>query len=257
MSALKIPSTKTKQLVVVLIPTFNERDNIREVVDQILDLRLRHQLQVLVVDDNSPDKTWEVAEELSRRDDRVHLLLRTKRRGRGAAGIDGFRRALEMGADYVVEMDGDFSHQPCYIPQLVDACQIYDLVLGSRFVHGGKDTNRSLLRKFITFFVRNYIRSRFHLSIHDASSGFRCFRRKVLEAVDLDDLISVGPSVVLEILYKTHILGFSIGEIPITFIDREKGRTKLNFLTLVETLVMVIKFKRHYAGLARVKQPPA
>lgn len=254
---MKIPSTRTKQLVVVLIPTYNERDNIREIVEQILGLRLRHELQVLVVDDNSPDKTWDVVQRLSRANERVHLLLRKKRRGRGAAGVDGFRRALELGADYVVEMDGDFSHQPCYIPQLVDACQIYDLALGSRFVHGGRDANRSLLRRFITLFVRNFIRSRFHLSVRDASSGFRCFRRAVLEAVDLDDLISVGPSVVLEILYKTHLLGFSIGEIPITFIDREKGKTKLNVLTLVETLIMVIKFKRQYAGLGRAKRSAA
>ncbi len=253
---MKIPSTRTNKLVVVLIPTYNERDNIREVVEQILALRLRHELKVLVVDDNSPDRTWDVVQKLGRSNDRVQLLLRTKRRGRGAAGVDGFRRALEMGADFVVEMDGDFSHQPCYIPQLVDACQIYDLVLGSRFVHGGKDANRSPLRRIITFFVRNYIRSRFRLTVRDASSGFRCFRRAVLEAVDLDDFISVGPSVVLEILYKTHRLGFSIGEIPITFIDRERGRTKLNFLTLIETLVMVIKFKRQYAGLAPSKRSP-
>jgi len=234
--------------VVVMIPTYNEKDNIREVVEQVLALRLHYEIQVLVVDDNSPDKTAEVVQRLAKKDERVRLLLRKKRRGRGAAGIDGFRRALSLGADYIVEMDGDLSHQPCFIPQLLDACQIYDLVLGSRFVHGGKDANRSLLRRFITLFVRNYLRSTLHLAVHDPSSGYRCFRRDVLEAVDLDDLISVGPSVVLEIMYKTHLLGFSIGEIPITFIDREKGKTKLSFLTLLETLIMVIKFKRQYAG---------
>jgi len=234
--------------VVVMIPTYNEKDNIREVVEQVLALRLHYEIQVLVVDDNSPDKTAEVVQRLAKKDERVRLLLRKKRRGRGAAGIDGFRRALSLGADYIVEMDGDLSHQPCFIPQLLDACQIYDLVLGSRFVHGGKDANRSLLRRFITLFVRNYLRSTLHLAVRDPSSGYRCFRRDVLEAVDLDDLISVGPSVVLEIMYKTHLLGFSIGEIPITFIDREKGKTKLSFLTLLETLIMVIKFKRQYAG---------
>ncbi len=254
---MKLPSTRAQGLVVVMIPTYNEKDNIREVVDGVLNVRLRYDLKVLVVDDNSPDRTWEVVQKMARQDERVQLLLRKKRRGRGAAGIDGFRQALTMGADFVVEMDGDLSHQPCYITQLVDACHIYDLVLGSRFVRGGKDANRSLLRKFITLLVRNFIRSRFGMSVRDASSGYRCFRRKVLEAVDLDDLISVGPSLVLEILYKTHLLGFSIGEIPITFLDREKGRTKLNFLTLVETLVMVIKFKRYYAGLRRARTSQA
>lgn len=243
---MKSPATGRR--VVVVIPTYNEKDNIREVVEQILALRLHYDLQVLVVDDDSPDNTGVVVQRLAKKDERVRLLLRKKRRGRGAAGIDGFREALNMGADYVVEMDGDLSHQPCFIPQLLDACQIYDLVLGSRFVHGGKDANRSLLRRSITLFVRNYLRSALHLSVHDPSSGFRCFRRGVLEAVDLDDLISVGPSVVLEILYLAHLLGFSIGEIPITFIDREKGRTKLSFLTLLETLIMVIKFKRLYRG---------
>lgn len=246
---MKIPSPPPEPRLVVMIPTYNEGENIGEVMEQILALRLRAQVQVLVVDDDSPDKTWDVVQKLSKKDERVHLLLRKKRRGRGAAGIDGFRKALEMGADFVVEMDGDLSHQPCFIPQLFDACQIYDLVLGSRFVHGGKDSNRSLLRRFITFFVRNYLCSTLHLSVLDPSSGFRCFRRRVLEAVDLDDLISVGPSVVLEVLYKTHRLGFTLGEVPITFIDRERGRTKLDFLTLVETLIMVIRFKRRYAGL--------
>ncbi len=253
MSPVKTHPPKAKGLVVVVIPTYNESENIRPVVDEILGLRLRFDLQALVVDDDSPDGTAKVVEDLARKDKRVHLLLRTKRRGRGAAGIDGFREALRLGADYVIEMDGDLSHQPAYITQLVDAAQIYDLVLGSRFVPGGKDANRGLHRRFITFLVRRFIRSRFGVKVEDASSGFRCFRREVLEAVDLDDLISVGPSVVLEILYKAHLLGFSIGEIPITFIDREKGKTKLSFLTLVETLIMVIKFRKQYAGLRPVK----
>jgi dolichol-phosphate mannosyltransferase len=253
MSPVKIPSAKAKGLVVAMIPTYNEGQNIRQVVEEILGLRLRWDLRVLVVDDNSPDGTGKVVEDMARKDARVRLLLRTKRRGRGAAGIDGFREALRLGADYVIEMDGDLSHQPAYITQLLDACQIYDLVLGSRFVHGGKDANRPLFRRFITLLVRKFIRSRFGVPVRDASSGFRCFRREVLEAVDLDDLISVGPSVVLEVLYKAHLLGFSIGEIPITFVDREKGKTKLSFLTLVETLVMVIKFRKQYAGLRRIK----
>jgi dolichol-phosphate mannosyltransferase len=253
---MKIPSPPPEPRLVVMIPTYNESENIGEVVEQILALRLRSQVQVLVVDDDSPDKTGDVVQKLSKKDERVHLLLRKKRRGRGAAGIDGFRKALEMGADFVVEMDGDLSHQPCFIPQLFDACQIHDLVLGSRFVHGGRDSNRSLLRRFITFFVRTYLRSTLHLSVLDPSSGFRCFRRRVLEAVDLTDLISVGPSVVLEVLYKTHRLGFTLGEVPITFIDRERGRTKLDFLTLVETLIMVIRFKRRYAGLVPLTGEP-
>jgi dolichol-phosphate mannosyltransferase len=254
---MKLPSTRAQGLIVVMIPTYNEKENIRQVIDEILRLRLRYDLQVLVVDDQSPDGTWEIVQDIARQDQRVQLLLRTKRRGRGAAGIDGFRQALKLGADFVIEMDGDLSHQPCYITQLVDACHIYDLVLGSRFVHGGREAHRPLLRRFLTFLAGGFVRRQLRVGVKDPTAGFRCFRRKVLEAIDLDDIISVGPSVVLEVLYKASLLGFSIGEVPITFLDREKGRTKLNVLTLVETLIMVIKFKHIYAGLRRVGAPSA
>jgi dolichol-phosphate mannosyltransferase len=151
-----------------------------------------------------------------------------------------------LGADYIIEMDGDFSHQPEHIPRLLEGMKSFDLVLGSRFVPEGRDQNRSILRRLITYFVRSFIRRLYRIPVRDVSSGFRCFKRKVLEAVDLDDLISVGQSVVLEILYKTHLLNFRIGEVPITFVDRQRGKTKLNFLALVETLVMALKFKKRY-----------
>lgn len=248
---MKLPSTKAKGLVVAMIPTYDEKENIREVIDQVLALRLRYDLNVLVVDDDSPDGTWQIVQKIARQDGRVHLLRRTKRRGRGTAGIDGYREALRLGADFVVEMDGDLSHQPGYITQLVDACHIYDMVLGSRFVHGGGEANRSIVRRGLTALASRFVRAQFGVTVKDPTAGYRCFRRKVLEAVDVDDLISVGPSIVLETLYKAHLLGFSIGEIPITFIDREKGQTKLNVLTLLETFLMVLKFKRQYASLRR------
>jgi dolichol-phosphate mannosyltransferase len=232
--------------VVVMIPTYNERENIEELIREILDLKLESELAVLVADDNSPDGTAEVVEKLAQKDSRVHLLLRKKRRGRGAGGIDGFKAALSLGADYIIEMDGDFSHQPEHIPRLLEGMKSFDLVLGSRFVPEGRDQNRSILRRLITYFVRSFIRRLYRIPVRDVSSGFRCFKRKVLEAVDLDDLISVGQSVVLEILYKTHLLNFRIGEVPITFVDRQRGKTKLNFLALVETLVMALKFKKRY-----------
>ena len=237
--------------VVVMIPTYNEGENIRELIEEILRLPVDDDLQVLVADDNSPDGTGLIVQEMAEHDHRIHVLIRKKRRGRGSGGIDGFKKALELSPGLVVEMDGDFSHQPRFIPGLLAAAVDYDLVLGSRFVKGGKDSDRNFIRKFITFCVRTFIRSRFRVPVKDVSSGFRCFRKEVLESVDLDDLISVGPSIVLEILYKTFLLGFRIGEIPIEFIDRRKGRTKLTPLTLVETLVMALKFERMYtaAGL--------
>ncbi|HOI44050.1 MAG TPA: polyprenol monophosphomannose synthase [Candidatus Aminicenantes bacterium] len=231
---------------VVMIPTYNEKENIAELIGEILRLPLPCDVSVVVADDNSPDGTGEIVEGMGRQNPRVHALIRKKRRGRGTGGIDGFKAALALDPDYVIEMDGDFSHQPRYIPDLIAGLDDCDLVLGSRFVKGGKDVNRGLVRRVITRLVRIFIGRQFRLPVKDVSSGFRCFRREVLEAVDLDDLISVGPSIVLEILYKTSLLGFRIGEIPIVFVDRTRGKTKLSFLTLMETLVMALKFKKIY-----------
>jgi dolichol-phosphate mannosyltransferase len=245
-----------KKKVVVMIPTYNERENIRELIDEILNLKLEYDLQIVVADDNSPDGTAEIVEEIARNDKRVHLLVRKKRRGRGAGGIDGFKEALKLNPDYVIEMDGDFSHQPKYIPLLIKHCKNYDIVIGSRFIKGGKDLNRSLIRKFITFLVRNFIRKLFKIPVKDVSSGYRCFRKEVLKKIDLDDLISIGPSIVLEILYKAYLMNFTLYEVPIIFVDRRKGKTKLNFLTLLETLIMALKFKKYIPSRIKASSKP-
>ncbi len=235
-----------KQKAIVMIPTYNERENIEDLIKEILALDVEMDLSVVVADDNSPDGTGEAVQKMAESNDRVHALIRKKRRGRGAGGIDGFKEALKLSPDYVVEMDGDFSHQPKHIPALLEACKDYDLVIGSRFVKGGKDQDRNVVRRIITYFVRAFIRHKFRLPVRDVSSGFRCFKRKVLEEIDLDDLISVNPSIVLEILYKAHLLYFTIKEIPIEFIDRTRGKTKLNFLILLDTLLMALLFKKRY-----------
>ncbi|HEX2695637.1 MAG TPA: polyprenol monophosphomannose synthase [Acidobacteriota bacterium] len=235
-----------RRRIVVMIPTYNEAENITDLAREILALPLDADLNVLVVDDDSPDGTGRIAEALGRENGRVQALIRTKRRGRGAAGLDGFKAALALGPDLVVEMDGDFSHPPRFIPDLVTAMDRYDVVLGSRFVPGGRDADRSLVRRFITLLVRLFIRRKFRFPVKDVSSGFRCFRREVLEAIDLDDCISVGPSVVLEVLYKAFLRGYRIGEVPIVFVDRKKGKTKLDLLTLVETLVAALRIERRY-----------
>lgn len=229
-----------------MIPTYNERENIRPLIESILRLDHNLDLTVIVVDDNSPDGTAEEVEALAATDSRVKLLLRTKRRGRGAAGAAGFQAALDLKPDLVIEMDGDGSHQACFIPDLIQAAQSSDVVLGSRFVPGGKDADRRLVRRLITWAVRVFIRWQFRFPVKDVSSGFRCFRAEALRKIDPEDLISTGPSIVLEVLARAHQLGFKISEIPISFIDRKKGQTKLNFLTLLETLVMALKFKQRY-----------
>jgi dolichol-phosphate mannosyltransferase len=235
-----------KRKAIVMIPTYNERENIENLITEILSLDVDMDLSVVVADDNSPDGTSQVVQKMAESDDRIHALIRKKRRGRGAGGIDGFKEALKLSPDFVVEMDGDFSHQPKHIPTLLETCMDYDLVIGSRFVKGGKDQDRNVVRRIITYFVRRFIQHKFRIPVRDVSSGFRCFKRKVLEEIDLDDLISVNPSIVLEILYKAHLLDFTIKEVPIEFIDRTRGKTKLNFLILLDTLVMTLLFKKRY-----------
>jgi dolichol-phosphate mannosyltransferase len=146
-------------------------------------------------------------------------------------------------------MDGDGSHQPVFIPALLDAARRRDLALGSRFVKGGEDADRPPHRRLVTFLARHFIRRLFSVPVHDVSSGFRCFRRDLLQKVGLDGLVSTGPSVVLEILYKAHRLGFAIEEVPIVFVDRKKGKTKLTGLTLWRTLLLAVRIKRMYRHL--------
>jgi len=238
--------SEPRRKVVVTIPTYNERENIVPLVQEILALRVGHELSVLVVDDNSPDGTAAAVAEIGRQAPRVHLLLRWEKRGRGLAGVAGFKEALRMGADIVVEMDGDGSHQPAYIPSLLEAAEDKDIVLGSRFVEGGKDADRPLSRRLVTFLARNFIRRLFSVPVRDVSSGFRVFRREALETIGIDSLFSTGPSIVLEILFKAHRLGLRIGEVPIVFIDRRRGKTKLTGLTLWRTLLMALRIRRLY-----------
>lgn len=226
-----------------MIPTYNERENIGNLLQEILSLKIPD-LHVIVVDDNSPDGTSGVVKNLANEHPEIELLLRIKDRGRGSAGIAGFKYALERGADYVVEMDADFSHQPKYIPSFLKAIQEADMVIGSRAVAGGKDINRGIARRVITFLAGIYVRILLGLKIRDVSSGYRCFKRKVLEAIEMDSMISTGPSIVSEVFYRAHLKGFSIREIPIEFADRTHGETKLNHTILIKTLLMVLKFKQ-------------
>ena len=229
----------------VVIPTYNESENIRQLVQDILGLDIEN-LSILVVDDDSPDGTWKIVEELERQDDRVHLLHRTENRGRGIAGVAGFRYALEAGAENILEMDADFSHNPRYIPSILDNMDKADVVLGSRALPGGEDVGRPAYRRLITKLANLYIRLMFGLKVRDCNSGFRCFKREVIKAIDLDKTISTGPSIVQEWLYKSHLKGFSIKEVPIVFTERELGESKLGFKGLYKGYIMVLKLKlRH------------
>jgi dolichol-phosphate mannosyltransferase len=229
----------------VVIPTYNEADNIQPLLQEILALNVPD-LTALVVDDNSPDGTGQLADRLARNNDRIKVLHRTEARGRGLAGIAGFKFALQAGADYIIEMDADFSHQPRYIPDFLKAIKNYDVVIGSRFIAGGVDIKRTFLRRLVTLLARKYIQLILGIKIKDVTSGYRCFRHQVLVKLELDRLISRGPSLVSEILYLATLKNFRLHEIPIVFIDRQKGATKLNLPILLNTLYMIYKFRRLY-----------
>lgn len=227
--------------VFVMIPTYNEADNVKRLLPAIL--KRVPKAQVLVVDDNSPDGTAKEVRKLKTKfPRRVFLLLRKKARGRGTAGIAGFKYVLKKRADIVVEMDADFSHHPRHLPLMIEEIKSHDVVLGSRFVSGGED-RRGLIRHLITLFGNFYIRTVLGLSIRDCTSGYRVFRRKVLEKINLEGMISSGPSVVQEILYKADLLGFDIKEVPIVFVDRRQGASKFDLKIITQGVLMVLVLK--------------
>ncbi|MBI2559297.1 polyprenol monophosphomannose synthase [Candidatus Woesearchaeota archaeon] len=229
----------------VIIPTYNEKENISILIDKILKLKIKD-LHIAVVDDNSPDGTWRIVEEISRKNKNVHLVLRKKDKGRGYAGRHGFIYCLKNGADVIVEMDADMSHDPKYIPKMIDELKNADLILGSRRVEGAEEVGRSLIRKIITFLANLYIRLILGLKVKDCNSGFRCFKRKVLESIKPEKLESKGPAIVQEVLFKAHLKGFKIKEIPITFVNRTKGKSKLGLPQLIAGYFMVLKLKVRY-----------
>ena len=232
----------------VMIPTYNERENIRALIDKIMNLKIKN-LHIVAVDDNSPDGTWKIVNEIEKKRKNVHLLLRKKDKGRGAAGRDGFIYCLKHGADIIVEMDADMSHDPKYIPALIAGLKDADLVLGSRRLKGSREVGRGLIRQFITWSANLYITLMLGIRVKDCNSGYRCFKRKVLEKIKLEKLESKGPSIVQEVLFKAHLNKFRIKEIPITFINRIKGKSKLGLKQLANGYFMVLKLKmKHLAG---------
>jgi len=189
-------------------------------------------------------------EDISKKNKNIHLLLRKTDKGRGSAGRDGFIYCLKHGADIVVEMDADMSHDPKYIPALIAGLKDADLVLGSRRLKGSREVGRGLIRQFITWGANLYITLMLGIKVRDCNSGFRCFKRKVLEKIKLGKLESKGPSIVQEVLFKAHLNKFKIREIPITFVNRTKGRSKLGLNQLANGYFMVLKLKmQHLFGL--------
>ncbi|HET9327968.1 MAG TPA: polyprenol monophosphomannose synthase [Candidatus Eisenbacteria bacterium] len=226
----------------VIIPTYNERENIGVLLDQLL--ALPYGLEVLVVDDNSPDGTAALVDTRKASDPRIHLLQRPGKMGLGSAYRDGFRYALRQGAQYVFEMDADFSHDPAAIGAFLENAAEVDLVLGSRYLNGSVTVvNWPLSRLILSYSANVYARWITGLPVWDTTGGFKCFRRKALEAVNLDRVKSDGYAFQIEMTYKVWKRGFRIREIPITFVDRRAGVSKMSRRIVWEALWMVWRLR--------------
>jgi len=214
----------------VCLPTYNERENIERMV-RALDALGVH---VLVIDDNSPDGTGEIADRLAGELERISVLHRERKEGLGPAYLAGFKRALADGADLILEMDCDFSHDPAGVPRLIAAAEDADLVLGSRYVEGGATANWGLVRRFISRFGSLYAQILLGLRVRDLTGGFKCYRRAVLEALPLDEIHAKGYAFQIECTYRTRRKGFRVRESPITFVDRVEGGSKMSKAIVVE-----------------------
>lgn len=210
----------------VVIPTYNERENVRELIPEILELE--KEFHVLVVDDNSPDGTGKVARGFAEEDGRVNVLERKKKEGLAAAYLAGFKWALERDFDLIFEMDGDGSHDPKFLPKFLEKINGHDLVIGSRYFQGKLSVVKwDLKRVFLSVAGSIYAKFVTGVPVSDATTGFKCFKREVLEAVDFNKICSEGYSFQIEMNWRAHKKGFRIGEIPIVFYERRHGQSKM------------------------------
>jgi dolichol-phosphate mannosyltransferase len=245
---IALPSTASPMIIqttpadcIVVIPTYNEAENIGQLIPQILALP---RFRVLVVDDASPDGTGAIVAALAQVDPRVGLLARPGKLGLGSAYIAGFRRALAEGADYIFEMDADFSHDPRYLPALLAAAEAgNDLVIGSRYVPGGGTTDWGVIRRIISRGGNLYAGLILGLPVADSTGGFRCYRRQGLARIDLSAVRSNGYAFQVEMAYRVYRAGLRIREVPIIFPDRRVGQSKMSRRIVIEALVNVWRLR--------------
>lgn len=227
----------------VIIPTYNEIENISSIIKTIL--KKKDDFHILVVDDQSPDGTAETVKKLANKNNRVFIEERSEKSGLGTAYIHGFKWALNNKYDYIFEMDADFSHSPDDLPRLLYTCHKNgaDMSVGSRYVPGGKIINWPKSRYWLSFYASLYVRLILGIKVKDTTAGFKCYSRKVLEKIDLDNIWFVGYAFQIEMKYSAIKLGFNIKEIPIHFKDRELGQSKMNIGIFKEAFMGVIKLR--------------
>lgn len=226
----------------VIIPTYNERDNLPGLVPLVLEQDDR--LDVLIIDDGSPDGTGAVADEMAAGNGRVHVIHRAGKLGLGTAYLAGFRWGLDRGYAWLLQMDADFSHDPAHLPQFMEALERYELVLGSRYLEGRVTVvNWPIARLLLSYFANVYARLVTGVPLWDATGGFKAFRREVLEALHLDRVESEGYSFQIEMSLRSWKRGFSIGEIPIVFVDRTTGESKMSGNIIREAVWRVWKLR--------------
>lgn len=224
---------------VIIIPTYNEYDNIRPLLEQIFTYAPAS--DILIVDDNSPDGTGKLADEISAQNPQVHVMHRAGKLGLGTAYIAGFKYAVEHQYDAAFEMDADFSHDPRYLPDFLRVIESADLVIGSRYVKGGGTPNWSLLRRFISGGGNIFARVMLGIPVHDCTAGYRCYRRQVLESIDLESIESQGYAFQVELAYRVYKRGFKIVETPIIFLDRRVGKSKMSRAIFLEGFTWVAR----------------
>ena len=225
---------------VVIVPTYNERDNIDILLHDLLALPV--ELSVINVDDGSPDGTGEAADAWAARyPDRVQVVHRSGKLGLGTAYIAGFKRALAADYDRIMTMDADFSHHPSYIPAMVDKSREFDLVIGSRYVPGGGTLSCTWKRKLLSRGANSFAKMALGLQAQDCTAGFRCYRREVLQTIDVDSILSNGYSFLIEMIYYVQQAGFSVGEVPIVFEDRRRGTSKISQSEVTRAMQTVLR----------------
>lgn len=227
----------------IIIPTYNELENIGKLLPILMTMYVEDSVDVLIVDDNSPDGTANFVKEFGEKNDRVKLLTREKKMGLGTAYCAGFKFAIKEGYDYIFEMDADFSHDPKEIKNFLTAIRENDLVIGSRYLTGVNVINWPMRRLMLSYFANYYTRYVTGLPLHDSTGGFKCFRREVLESIELDKITSNGYAFQIEMNFKAWKKGFRIKEIPIIFYDREKGNSKMSKKIVREAVLLVWKLR--------------